>query len=97
LLRLPSAAQSFVPVNRCCLANPDETDWLMNNRTYDEQPFSPPKKINSGNVVQLRAAGACSLPAGTQESTPIVDRGVMYLYARGAGTQAVDATIGDLI
>jgi PQQ-like domain len=37
------------------------------------------------------------LPNGTQESTPIVYRGVMYLYAPGASIQAVDATNGDLI
>jgi alcohol dehydrogenase (cytochrome c) len=37
------------------------------------------------------------LPNGTQESTPTVYRGVMYLYVPGAGVQAVDATNGDLI
>jgi len=42
-------------------------------------------------------AWARGLPAGTQESTPIVYRGVMYLYAPGAGIQAVDATNGDLL
>jgi glucose dehydrogenase len=30
-------------------------------------------------------------------STPIVYRGVMYLYAPGASIQAVDATNGDLL
>ena len=42
-------------------------------------------------------AWARGLPTGTQESTPIVYRGVMYLFAPGATIQAVDATNGDLI
>jgi len=37
------------------------------------------------------------LPQGTQESTPIVYRGIMYLFAPGSNIQAVDATNGDLI
>ena len=37
------------------------------------------------------------LPEGTQESTPIVYRGVMYVMAPGASIQALDATNGDLI
>jgi alcohol dehydrogenase (cytochrome c) len=37
------------------------------------------------------------LPNGTQETTPIVHRGVMYLYAPGAAIQAIDATNGDLL
>ena len=90
-------AQAFVPVGPETLANPDPADWLMLNRTYDEQRFSPLNQINKSNVGQLRMAWARGLPNGTQESTPIVYRGVMYLYAPGAGIQAVDATNGDLI
>jgi alcohol dehydrogenase (cytochrome c) len=79
------------------LANPDPADWLMINRTFDEQRFSPLDQINKTNVGQLRMAWSRGLPNGTQESTPIVYRGVMYLYAPGASIQAVDATNGDLI
>jgi alcohol dehydrogenase (cytochrome c) len=90
-------AQGFVPVTDAVLANPDPADWLMMNRTFDEQRFSPLSQINTGNVGQLRMAWSRGLPNGTQESTPIVYRGVMYLYAPGASIQAVDATNGDLI
>jgi glucose dehydrogenase len=91
---VPALAQTFVPVTDATLANPDPADWLMIDRTYDEQRFSPLNQINTGNVGQLRVAWARGLPAGTQESTPIVYRGVMYRL--GAGIQAVDATTGDL-
>ena len=98
LLSAPCAfAQAFVPVTQSILANPDPADWLMINRTFDEQRFSPLDQINKTNVGQLRMAWSRGLPNGTQESTPIVYRGVMYLYAPGASIQAVDATNGDLI
>lgn len=87
----------FKPVTEATLANPDPSDWLMISRTFDEQRFSPLDQINKSNVGQLRMAWARGLPAGTQESTPIVYHGVMYLYVPGAGVEAVDATNGDLI
>jgi alcohol dehydrogenase (cytochrome c) len=90
-------AQAFVPVTQDILANPDPADWLMMNRTFDEQRFSPLTQINKSNVGQLRMAWSRGLPNGTQESTPIVYRGVMYVYVPGAGIQALDATNGDQI
>lgn len=91
------AQTDFRPVTDAMLANPDPADWLMLNRTYDEHRFSPLNQINKNNVGQLRMAWSRGLPNGTQESTPVVYRGVMYLYAPGAGIQAVNATNGDLI
>jgi alcohol dehydrogenase (cytochrome c) len=93
----PAAAQNFVSVTDAMLSNPDPADWLMVSRTYDEQRYSPLDQINTSNAGQLRMAWARSLPGGTQESTPIIYRGVMYLFAPGATIQAVDATNGDLI
>src|SRR6266705_3869307 len=90
-------AQAFIPVTESILANPDTADWLHMNRTFDQHRYSPLNQINKSNVGQLRMAWSRGLPLGTQESTPIVYRGVMYLYAPGAGIQAVDATNGDLI
>src|SRR4051812_15911804 len=87
----------FKPVTEAVLENPDPADWLMLSRTFDEQRFSPLKEINKSNVAQLRMAWTRGLPAGTQESTPIVYRGIMYINAPGATIQALDATNGDLI
>src|SRR5436190_12078349 len=99
LLATNASAQvaDFKPVTEAILANPDPADWLMVSRTFDEQRFSPLDQINKSNVGQLRMAWSRGLPLGTQESTPIVYRGVMYLYVPGASIQAVDATNGDLI
>src|SRR4029453_19199257 len=83
-------APQFRPVTDAVLANPDPGDWLMINRTFDQHRFSPLDQINKSNVAQLRMAWTRGLPAGTQESVPIVYRGIMYLYAPGASIQAVD-------
>jgi alcohol dehydrogenase (cytochrome c) len=95
----PSLAQTgaFVPVTQNILNNPEPGDWLHISRTYDQQRHSPLNQINRSNVGQMRLAWSRGLPVGTQESTPIVYRGVMYVMAPGASVQALNATNGDLI
>jgi PQQ-dependent dehydrogenase (methanol/ethanol family) len=90
-------SEGFVPVTQAMQANPDPSDWLHISRTYNQHRFSPLTKINKGNVAQLRMAWSRGLPPGTQESTPIVYHGVMYVMVPGARIQALDATNGDLI
>jgi alcohol dehydrogenase (cytochrome c) len=85
------------PVTREMLANPNPADWLMLNRTYDEQRFSPLNQINRENVRDLQIAWARGMAAGTNETIPIVYQGVMYVVSPGAGVLALDATNGDLI
>ena len=92
-----AVAAEFRPVTEQVLNNPDPADWLMINRTYDEQRFSPLKQINRSNVGELRMAWTRGMPSGTQESTPMVYNGVMYVIAPGGGVQALDGTSGDLV
>jgi len=94
---LPALAQveEFQPVTEAMMQDPDPADWLMINRTYDQQRFSPLDEINRDNVGQLGLAWSRGLPPGTQETVPIVYDGVMYLAQPGAGVLAVDATNGD--
>jgi alcohol dehydrogenase (cytochrome c) len=89
--------KDYKPVTQDMLLKPDPADWLMISRTYDEQRFSPLDQINKGNVAQLRMAFARGLAPGTQESTPLVHDGVMYMIAPGASLLAIDATNGDLV
>lgn len=90
-------AAEFAPVTQDMLLKPEPSDWLMLNRTYDEQRYSPLDQITRDNVGDLRMAWSRGMVAGTQESTPIVHDGVMYVLAPGASIQALDATNGDLI
>jgi alcohol dehydrogenase (cytochrome c) len=87
----------FAPVTKDMLANPSPDDWLMYSRTYDAQRFSPLKDITRQNVGQLRQVFKKELGMGTQESIPIVYRGVIYVAAPGASVLALDATTGATI
>jgi alcohol dehydrogenase (cytochrome c) len=89
--------EGFQPVTSDVLANPPAGDWLMINRTYDEQRFSPLDQINKRNADQLQMAWSRGLPIGTNETTPIVHQGVMYAVNPGGGVIAINATNGDLI
>ena len=94
---LLAQSRPFVPVTSDMLANPSPNDWLMYNRTYDSQRYSPLKQIDKSNVDQLRMVWTRGQGAGAQEGIPLVHNGVMYLMAPGAAIQALDATNGNLI
>jgi len=51
---LSAQPRTFVPVTSDMLLNPSPNDWLMYNRTYDSQRYSPLKQIDKGNVDQPR-------------------------------------------
>ncbi len=87
----------FAPATDSVLANPDPSDWIHISRTYNQHRYSPLNQINKSNVGQMRMAWSRGLPTGTQESTPIIYRGVMYVMAPGASIQALNAATGDLI
>ena len=87
----------FEPVTDEVLLNPDPADWLMINRTFDQQRFSPLEQIDRSNVSQLGLAWSRGLPQGVQETVPIVHDGVMYVVQPGAGVLALDARNGDQI
>src|SRR5712671_7433351 len=95
-LLLPQS-RTFVPVTSQMLLNPSPNDWLMYNRTYDSQRYSPLKQIDKSDVDQLRMVWTRGQGAGSQEGIPLVHDGVMYLMAPGAAIQALDATTGQLI
>jgi len=85
----------FKPVTEDMLTKPDPADWLMLDRTYDEQRYSPLDQINRGNVAQLTMAWSRGLPQGSQETVPIVHGGVLYTVEPGGGILALNATNGD--
>src|SRR3954470_23507424 len=88
---------AFPPVTDQMLANPSPDDWLMFSRTYDAQRYSPLKQITKENAGQLKLVFSTEMKTGTQESIPIVYRGVIYAATPGSGVQAIDGTNGKLI
>jgi PQQ-dependent dehydrogenase (methanol/ethanol family) len=88
----------FVPVTDAMLQKPDPANWLMWRRTLDSWGYSPLNQVNRTNVAQLRLAWTRGLgPGNTQEATPLVYDGVMYIPNPGDYIQALDARTGDLI
>ena len=96
--RAQQDSRRFVPVTDAMLQKPSPNDWLMWRRTLDGWGYSPLNQINRNNTGQLRLVWTRGMAAGnTQESTPLVYDGVMYLPNSGDLIQALDAKNGDFI
>ena len=89
--------KNYAPVSDALLADPPDGDWLNWRRTLDGQGFSPLKQIDKTNVAQLRLAWALTMREGSNQGTPLIHDGVMFLTHPGNVVQAVDAASGDLI
>ena len=89
--------QSFTPVTDEMLWKPSPNDWLTWRRTLDSQGFSPLNEINRNNVSQLKMMWSRGIVSGrTQEATPLVYNGTMYMPNPGDIIMAMDAKTGDL-
>ena len=87
----------FEPVTEQELLNPADEDWLIYRRTYDSQGYSPLDQINRSNVADMRLAWVWAMADGTNQPTPLVHDGVMYLANPGNVIQALDAAEGTLL
>ena len=86
----------FEPVTNDELLNPNPGDWINWRRTLNGQGYSPLDQINRDTVRNLQLVWSWSTPPGTDEVTPLVHDGVMYVPSR-SGIQALDAATGDFI
>ena len=91
------AVADFVPVPDAELRDPDPADWLMFRRTYDGWGYSPLDQVTQDNVHDLRLAWVWAMADGTNQPTPLVHDGVMYLANPGNLIQALDAGTGTLL
>jgi alcohol dehydrogenase (cytochrome c) len=102
-VKLPPAPKKANPLDRitpvtdALLQNPPTGDWLTWRRGFDYQGFSPLKQITKGNVNNLRVAWTWTLSPGSNEGTPLVHDGVMFLHSPGEKLEAIDAATGDLL
>ena len=82
---------------RISAADQEPGNWMSHGRTYDEQRFSPLKKINDSNVAGLGLAWTYKLDIDRGvEATPIVVDGVMYTTGPFSVVYALDARNGRL-
>ncbi len=84
------------PVTEAMLRQPPAADWLNWRRSDDGFGYSPLTQINGTNAERLQLAWSLSLPAGTNQITPLVHDGVMFVNSFGT-VQAIDASTGDVL
>ena len=87
----------FSPVSQAMLYDPPAGDWLSWRRTLDGHGYSPLDQINRDNVHQLSLAWALNMEDGSNQTTPLVHDGIMYLVHPGNVVQAIYAATGDVI
>jgi alcohol dehydrogenase (cytochrome c) len=90
--------KNYVNVTDAMLKNPPSSDWLLIRGNLSAHNFSALDQINTGNAKNLQLVWSWSMNnGGTNQPSPIVHNGVMYLNNTGNILQALDAKTGDLI
>lgn len=89
--------KDYQPVTNTMLATPPAEDWLSWRRTQDGQGYSPLDQINRDNVKQLRLAWSLTMREGSNQGTPLIHDGIMFLTHPQNVVQAIDAATGELI
>src|ERR1051326_1020505 len=94
-LALGMAGAAAVSSQDRALLQPDQDNWRLHGRSYDNQRFSPLTDINRDNVGKLTLVHALHTGvANSFEATPIVVDGVLYLVTATNHVQAYDAATG---
>jgi alcohol dehydrogenase (cytochrome c) len=97
-LTVAGDVKNYIPVTDEMLRNQDPGDWLMARRNYQAWSHSPLMQITHDNVKELQLAWAWAMNEGqTNEPTPVVHNGVMYLTNTMNVVQALDAKRGELV
>ena len=87
--------RDVAPVTDAMLQNPDPADWLNWRRTLDGWGYSPLDQIDRENVHRLQLVWGWQMNTGSNQTTPLVHDGVMYLANPANVVQALDAVTGD--
>ena len=94
MARRAARLDKITPVTDEMLQHPPEGDWLTWRRTYSSLGHSPLRQINSSNVNNLRVAWSRSLPVSSDEITPLVHDGVLFIESANT-ILALDGATGD--
>ena len=88
---------NFRPVSTAELNQPDDGDWLNWRRTLDGHGHSPLTAINTSTVSKLGLKWSMAMHTGSNQPTPLVRDGVMFLTHSNNKIQAIEADSGELI
>ncbi len=90
--------QNYSNVTDAMLTNPSPNDWPMYRGNYPGWSYSNLNQINASNVNQLQLKWTLAMnDGGTNETTPLIHDGIMYLYSPGNTVQAIKADTGEII
>ena len=87
----------FEPITDRQLHAPAPGNWVNWRRTPDGQAFSPLQTINTRNVDQLGLSWSVAMHKGSNQGTPLVHNGIMFLTHANNKIQALEADSGELI
>lgn len=91
----PNPLDDISEVTQNLLDNPPAESWLTWRGTANATGYSPLSQINKDNVDDLRVSWSLALPAGPNESTPLIHEGVMFVHSYGDNIMALNAVTGD--
>ena len=89
--------EKLSPVSDEMLNNPPAEDWLLWQRSYDNQGYSPLDQIDRENVADLQLSWRMPLQAGDNNPGPIIHEGVMFFFTFPDTVLAIDASNGALL
>ena len=97
-LTVSGTVKNFTPVTDEMMRNEDPGDWLMARRNYQGWSYSPLTQVTRDNAKDLQLAWVWSMNDGqSNEPSPVVHNGVLYLTNTMNVVQALDAKTGELI
>jgi alcohol dehydrogenase (cytochrome c) len=98
MLATSATAQDFVTDEMLLEADKDPNNWLMAPRDYAGTRYSPLAQVNTDSIGRLVPKWTFSFGVlDAQNTTPVVNNGVMYATASHGRTYAIDARTGDEI
>lgn len=96
-LRTLQPVKNFTTVTDQTIRAPKADDWVFYRGNYQAWGWSALEQINRRNVKGLQLVWSRPMGPGTNQATPLVYGGVMYLGHPGDIFQAIDAATGDLL
>jgi alcohol dehydrogenase (cytochrome c) len=97
-LSLEGDIKNYIPVTDEMLTHPADGDWLMFRGNYQGWSYSPLSQITDKNVSSLELKWMWAMNEnGTDEPTPIVHNGIMFLVNSSNTIQALNAGTGELL
>jgi len=88
----------YTPVSEAMLTHPSDDEWPMFRRNYQGWSYSPLAQITAKNVNTLQLKWAWAMrEGGTNEASPLVHDGVMFLANTQGVVQALDTRTGKLV